>query len=81
MRLAKLDHGHPISTKLMFLLIRVISGSPVPDVVKTLKYRWEFFGANFSPMVQTLLRGESMWSIGERELFAAWTSRLEACRF
>ena len=81
MRLAKLDNGHSFSTKLMFLMIRIVSGAPVPDVVKTLKYRWDFFGANFAPMVQTLLRGDSMWTVGERELFAAYTAKLEACRF
>lgn len=81
MRLAKLDHGHSFSTKLLFLFIRIVSRGPVPDVVKTLRYRRDFFGENFSKMVQTLLRGESMWSVGERELFAAYTSRLEACRF
>jgi hypothetical protein len=81
MRLAKLDTSHTIGTKLLFAFIRLVSGSPVPDVVKTLKYRGDYFGTDFSRMVQTLLRGESMWSVGERELFAAYTSRLEECRF
>lgn len=81
MRLSKLDHGHRMGTKALFGIIGLVSRKPVPDVMKTLRYRPDFFGHEFGNMVQAVLRGPSQWSIGERELFAAFTSRLEACRF
>lgn len=51
------------------------------DVVKTLSYRPELFGRPFSSLTHVLLRGESAWSVGERELFAAYTAYLNKCPF
>jgi hypothetical protein len=51
------------------------------DVVKALNYRPELFGGPFSAMIHELLRGESEWSVGERELFAAYTAHLNSCPF
>jgi AhpD family alkylhydroperoxidase len=31
--------------------------------------------------LQAMTRGESDWSVGERELFAAFVSRLNGCEF
>jgi hypothetical protein len=53
----------------------------VPDVVKVLKYRPEFFGGLMSPVFQEVMRGPSPWPIGERELMAAYVSRINACQF
>lgn len=53
----------------------------VPDVVRALAYRPEFFGGAFSNAIDALLRGPSDWSIGERELFAAFVSRQNKCPF
>ncbi len=66
----------------MLGVIRVASRCRVPDVVRTLLFRRDFFGDQFSAMLQRALRGkDSEWSIGERELFAAFTAKLEACHF
>ena len=81
MRLAALDHGHSLGTKALFLLIRVVSRHPAPDVVKTLKYRPEFFGAPMSAQFQEVMRGPSAWSIAERELMAAYVSKTNECEF
>ena len=81
MRLDKLDTGHTFGTKLLFRLIRLFSGHPAPDVVKTLKYREEFFGGLMSPVFQEVMRRSSPWPIGERELMAAYVSRINACQF
>jgi hypothetical protein len=54
---------------------------PPPGVVKTLLYRPELFGRPFSDVLDREMRGESEWSVGERELFAAFTSLLNQCPF
>ena len=81
MRLAILDRGHTLGTKVLFSVIRLLSRVPVPDVVKTLKYRPEFFGGLMSPVFQEVMRGPSPWPVGERELMAAYVSRINACQF
>jgi hypothetical protein len=81
MRLTRLDHGHTLKQKLVLLLIRLTSGFRAPDVVKTLFYRAAFFGAHQSRLTQEVMRGPSEWSVGERELFAAFVSRLAQCPF
>ncbi len=81
MRLPALDTGHTLGKKALFTLIRVLSGHRAPDVVKTLTYRPEFFGGLMSPVFQEVMRGESAWSIGDRELMAAYVSKVNECEF
>jgi hypothetical protein len=80
-RLAKLDSGHTFATKAMFAMIRAISRHPVPDVVKTLRYRPEYFGGHMGPVFQEVMRGPSEWSVGDRELMAAYVSKTNECEF
>lgn len=68
MRLPAVDQGTP-------------APPGAPDVVRALAYRPELFGAPFSTAIDTLLRGPSDWTIGERELFAAFVSRQNKCPF
>jgi hypothetical protein len=81
MRLANVSHGHTVGKKLLLGVIRVVSGIKAPDVLRTLFYRPAFFGEPFSSFLQSVMRGPSYWTVGERELFAAYTSHLEACHF
>ena len=81
MRVRKVEHGHRLKQKLMLGLIRLLSGRRVQDVVKTLMYRPEFFGRPQCAWTQAVMRGPSDWSVGERELFAAFTSKLNNCVF
>ena len=81
MRLRTVEHGHRLPQRLKLLLIRLVSGRRVPDVVKTQLYRPEFFGRPMCAWTQAVMRGPSEWSVGERELFAAFTSRLNHCLF
>ena len=51
------------------------------DVVRTMAYRPELFGLEFSRALQEVMRGPSDWSAGERELFAAFVSAQNQCPF
>ena len=51
------------------------------DIVRTMSYRPELFGRPFSEALQDVMRGESEWSVGERELFAAFVSCQNQCPF
>jgi len=81
MRIAKVEHGHTLRQRMLLRLIRVMSGFRAPDVVRTLMYRRSFFGAHQNALTELVMRGPSQWSVGERELFAAYVSRLNQCVF
>jgi hypothetical protein len=81
MRLSVLDRGHRRGTRLFLRFLRLVTRKEPPDVVKTLYYRPEFYGAAYSTLLQDIMRGPSEWTVGERELFAAFTSRLNQCPF
>ena len=81
MRLHNLESGHRRGIRFFLGFVRLVSRKEPPDVVKTLYYRPEFYGAAYSSLLQELMRGPSGWSVGERELFAAYTSRLNMCPF
>lgn len=81
MRLRRVEHGHRLGEKLKLILIRLVGRRRVPDVVKTILYRPEFWGRPMCAWTQAVMRGPSDWSVGERELFAAFTSRLNQCVF
>lgn len=80
MRLARVHRGHPFADKLKLTAMRIVAGH-APGVVRTLLYRKSFFGGKFSELTQQVMRGPSPWSVGERELFAAFVSRLNQCIF
>jgi hypothetical protein len=80
-RLAVVDHGHLPEEAAVLDVIRGRSGNEPLGVVKTLLYRPELFGRPFSEALDDVMRGESEWSPGERELFAGFTSLLNQCPF
>ena len=81
MRLRRVDHGHRLPERLKLIMIRLLGRRRVPDVVKTLLYRPEFFGRPMCAWTQAVMRGPSPWSVAERELFATMTSRWNQCVF
>ena len=80
MRLERVHRGHPFADKVKLAAMRVMAGH-APGVVRTLLYRKSFFGRKFSELTQQVMRGPSEWSVGERELFAAFVSSLNQCPF
>ena len=81
MRLRNVERGDKWSMWILYAVIRGVSGFRAPDVIRTLKYRAHMFGRPHSAHTQAVMRGPSEWSIGERELFAAFVSRLNKCEF
>ena len=81
MRLKTVERGHPLAQKVKLGLIRLLSRRRAPDILRMLFYRPELFGRAASAWTQAVMRGPSHWTVGERELFAAFTSRLNRCRF
>jgi len=49
--------------------------------MRTLRYHPHLFGRPHSAHTHAVMRGPSAWSIGERELFAAFVSRANHCHF
>jgi uncharacterized peroxidase-related enzyme len=81
MRLAILDRGHGFGTKTLFAFIRAVSRRPVPEVVKLVRYRPDFFGTPMQEVTHEAMRGPSAWSVGDRELMAAFVSKVNECEF
>jgi hypothetical protein len=78
-RLKKVHGGHDLGGKLALAVMRVMMRASPPGVVRTLLYRKAYFGSAMSALTQAVMRGPSAWSVGERELFAAFVSRLNQC--
>ena len=81
MRLKQLENSHRLRQKLLMRMMQLIMHVRVPDVVRTLLYRPEFFGKPFSRITQSVMRLSREWSAGECELFAAFVSRKNQCPF
>ena len=81
MRLDVLDHGYGRGTKLLFAIIRLFSGHPVPDAAKLTFYRPDFYGALAKEFTHEAMRGPSAWSVGDRELMAAYVSAVNESAF
>jgi len=81
MRLANVERGGRFADRLLYAVIRRLSGLRAPDVLRTLRYRAPRFGRPYSAHMQAVMRGPSEWSVGERELFAAFVSRVNDCPF
>ncbi len=81
MRPAVLDHGYGVWPKLLFRLIRMMSGHPLPDAARITFYRPDFYGSHMKRLTQEAMRGPSAWSVGDRELMAAYVSMLNDSPF
>jgi hypothetical protein len=80
MRLEILDHGHSPSAKLKLWMLKKKVGDGRVEGLKTMLYRPDFWGraANqYGP--RSAEAGPSPWSIGDRQLFATFTSSLNQC--
>ncbi|MEV6098776.1 carboxymuconolactone decarboxylase family protein [Nocardia sp. NPDC051981] len=81
MRPDVLNNGYRPATKLLFGLIRLFSRQPVPDAAKLVFYRPDFYGAQAKTFTHEAMRGPSAWSVADRELMAAYISKVNDCDF
>jgi hypothetical protein len=81
MRLAAVKRGNRWPNRLLIRLLEKAARKKLPDVARTMHYRSGFFGGRYSALLHTLMRGPSEWTVGERELLAAYTSYLNQCPF
>lgn len=81
MRLDILNRGYRPQTKVLFALIRVVSGHPVPDAAKLVFYRPDFYGNLSKEFTHEAMRGPSTWSVADRELMAAFVSKVNGTEF
>jgi uncharacterized peroxidase-related enzyme len=79
--LPKVRDGQGLKHRIMIKLAPFVVGADAPDIMRILFYRPEYFGRPMGKLHQQVLRGPSDWTVGERELFAAWVSLKNNCRF
>jgi hypothetical protein len=58
-----LEHGYGVGPKLLFRLIRLVSGQPVPDAARITFYRPDLYGTHMKKFTQEAMRGRSTWSV------------------
>ncbi|BCI92821.1 carboxymuconolactone decarboxylase family protein [Mycobacterium persicum] len=80
MRLHSVARGR-FGTRLVFAALRAATRRDIPDIIKMRHYRPRFFGKPFFSLAQAVMRGPSPWTVGERELFAAFVSEQNRCQF
>jgi uncharacterized peroxidase-related enzyme len=66
---------------MLFALVRLFSGRPLPDAAKLTFYRPDFYGKFAKTFTHEAMRGPSAWSVGDRELMAAYVSKINDCPF
>ena len=81
MRLRVVERGHRLTQRLILTLFPLLVRTRPTDFTRILLYRPELFGKPFGRYAQVALRGASSWSVGERELFGAYTSAHNDCEF
>jgi uncharacterized peroxidase-related enzyme len=81
MRLNKVEKGDGFFHALLIRFILLVSGMRLPDAARIVMYHQEFYGKPMTAWTQASMRGESSWSIGERELFAVMVAKWNSCAF
>jgi hypothetical protein len=81
MRLRCVETEHSLRDRLKLTVMGFGSRRRAPDVVKLFLHRPELFGGQAMRLTQQVMRGPSSWSVGERELFAAFVSVQNQCPF
>ncbi|MDG4824578.1 alkylhydroperoxidase AhpD family core domain-containing protein [Asanoa sp. WMMD1127] len=81
MRLEILNSGYTRRAKALFAVIKLVTRQPVPDAAKLVFYRPDFYGDRAKEFTHEAMRGPSEWSVGDRELMAAYVSTVNDSAF
>lgn len=79
MRLPAVSREIPTAMRLLFGAFDLIGAHM--RMGRVMAHRPELFGRPFSAFCQTGLRGDSPWTIFERELFASYCAAVEQCPY
>jgi hypothetical protein len=80
MRIKVIEQGMEGRSKIIAKVSRLMFGFTVGPLYLSI-YRRDYFGTAFGRLSQSTLRQSTFWSRGEVELFGAFVSRLNQCRF
>jgi hypothetical protein len=81
MRLQVLENGFRPIQKLILYFLNRTTGGFVPGPIAVMSYRRELFGKYLPACFQEGMRDTEEWSLGEVEIFAAFVSNLNRCKF
>ena len=81
MRLHEVEKGDGITYRLLIKFISLASGMRLPDAARIVMYHQDFYGKPMTAWTHAAMRGESSWSVGEREFFAAMIAKWNSCSF
>lgn len=80
MRLTILTQKLSLLQRIQLRLVKLFIGHEVGPIAMQ-SYHPDFFGRPFNDCVATALRGTQFWNKAEAELFAAFVSRQNQCRY
>jgi uncharacterized peroxidase-related enzyme len=80
-RLHEVERGDGPFWPILIRLISLMSGMRLPDAARAVFYHKDFFGDPMSLWTHMAMRGDSAWTVAERELMAAMTAKWNACPF
>ena len=81
MRLREVERGDSFASRLLIKFISMMSGMRLPDAARIVMYHQNFYGKPMTAWTHAAMRGESKWSVGEREFFAAMIAKWNSCAF
>jgi alkylhydroperoxidase family enzyme len=81
MRLSEVEKGDGFTFRLLIKFISIVSGMRLPDAARIVMYHRDFYSKPMTAWTQAAMRGESNWSVGEREFFVSMIAKWNACAF
>jgi uncharacterized peroxidase-related enzyme len=81
MRLPEVERGDTLRHRLMIRLISRLAGYRLPDAARVAFYDKAFAGPALGAWTNRAMRGQSSWSVSERELMAAMVASWNSCPF
>jgi len=81
MRPPILENGYRPVQKAILSGIRLMTGGMVPGPMLAMSYRRDLCGKHLAACFQEGMRHATEWSVAEVEIFAAFVSRLNSCRY